>query len=126
MAKKRKCSDFNHELEYPYQCKYFIGEDDTKRCVFINNQCEEQFINCEDYNENVQPNICESIQPYNDIEESIYYIYKCVYNNGNCQKILRNCDDFRPEEEDEYFCYLLSPIDESKKCIYSNGNCIEL
>ena len=74
MAKKRKCSDFNHELEYPYQCKYFIGEDDTKRCVFINNQCEEQFINCEDYNENVQPNICESIQPYNDIEESIDYI----------------------------------------------------
>ena len=43
----------------------------------------EQYKRCEDYNDNIQKDICESIQPF-DENDDIDVSQKCVYENGTC------------------------------------------
>ena len=63
-------------------CYYLHSNDENKVCIFKNNKCEEQYKKCEDYKDNIQKDICESIQPFDGYD--INFSQKCVYENGKC------------------------------------------
>lgn len=120
--KKNNCiskerEDFKEGLESPANCLVLQSKDDKKRCFFYNNKCEEHYYECEDYEENVQKEICESNQP----EDSSFY--KCSFEKGKCVTKERFCSDIYLG--DNYICERLLSTDESKRCAWVNNKCIE-
>ena len=124
VTKDRLCSDFKFGLEANSNCVKLYSGDEKKRCVFINNRCEEQFKNCEDYKKNVNKEKCESIIPIYLFEE---FKYKCAFEGGKCIKREKHCEDYAYNLSifDEDICEDLTPIDSSKRCTFINGKCIE-
>ena len=104
-----------------------MWDNSTHKCSLVNGRLTETFRKCEDYNENVQKDICESIIPhyFNDsIEESSDLYYKCIFEDGLCKKKKKTCSDYL-DFDDENECQLFISTDNSKRCAFYNGKCIE-
>ena len=98
-------------------CEYLNVNDENKECIFYNNKCIESYRYCENYNQNVEKNICEAIIPED------YHSIKCVYDSekGECISERLSCSSFQLESFN-FYCGLLGR-DTNKKCEYSNGFC---
>ena len=125
IEKDRNCSDFKLGLDDTTLCYHLHSTDENKFCIFKNNKCEEQYKACEDYKENVDKDICESIQPF-DSDFGIELDKKCVYENGKCVGKERYCSEYNYDlGVYRYICESLSASDESKICALVNNKCIE-
>lgn len=111
--KRKECKDFKTIEE----CQFF-DISLKKNCVFLNGQCNEQYITCDDYSnsgETIEESKCNSIVLKDETS-------KCVFNSGKCESQKKMCSDFnianyitKCSEMSEKFVY--------KKCIYSNSIC---
>lgn len=120
-----KCSDAKSESHCNSLSSIYPTES-KKKCVFINNQCKEQYKTCEDYAENeevIDPHVCESM-----VVDDIL-INKCVYGapaeegeKGSCTTGNKICSDFKIELLNSQ-CITLTLLDHSKKCEFSNNIC---
>ena len=93
-----------------------MWDNSTHKCSLVNGRLTETFRKCEDYNENVQKDICESIIPYyfNDsIEEISDLYYKCIFEDGLCKKKKKTCSDYLDFDDE---CQLFISTDNSKRC----------
>ena len=116
IPKDRICSDFKIGEEAISNCGRLKASDDQKRCAFVNNKCEEQFKECEDYKENVNKETCQSIRPLYNYDD---FTYKCTFEGGKCIKKIRHCEDYDYSLGiivDE-LCEWLIPTDSSKRCV---------
>ena len=94
-----------------------------RRCIYENNECKEQFLDCLSYNEYgkrpLEKSICESIVLNNT------YSSKCVFNydsySNKCQEQKIICSDIKKEDFHE-FCNQITPSSLGKKCVYSYDN----
>ena len=99
--------------------------DSKKMCVFINNQCKEQYASCELYQTNedtIDQSGCESI---------VFPLEKCVYTapdtdgqKGTCTTRKRYSCEFKTELLNQ-FCSSIILTDKSKYCSFSNNVCSE-
>ena len=117
-AQRKMCSDSLSES----QCYNYAIPSDTfnKKCVYKDNQCFEQFKDCDSYNnsgETIEKTVCESII-LNDEN------YKCAFNKQTktCQKVGR-CD-FDLEFEDS--CESIPLSEQTKKCSFVDSTCSEI
>lgn len=85
VKRERYCEEFNFNIIDEEICYYLPLYDESKRCALVNNQCIEQYINCEDYKGN-NKEICEFIEPFDEENDSVYFLYKCVFEGGSCKK----------------------------------------
>ena len=69
VEKERSCSEFKIGFEAISNCYGLHTNDENKLCVFKNNKCEGQYKKCEDYKDNIQKDICESIQPFDNDDD---------------------------------------------------------
>ena len=118
---KRDCSEFTYE----YDCKNQRPEDySTKKCVFLNNKCEEQFKTCELYNEETTKTkeICEKILPdTTQYSGTLDYYSKCVYTESGCERKKKSCSEL-----DSSHCNEANLDDIDKMCVYENNECKEV
>lgn len=124
VKRERYCEEFNFNIIDEEICYYLPLYDESKRCALVNNQCIEQYINCEDYKGN-NKEICEFIEPFDEENDSVYFLYKCVFEGGSCKKKKKtSCSDYK-SGTDEYKCSYIELEDSKKACILYNKNCIE-
>jgi hypothetical protein len=122
--KRKECK----EAKESYECKsYYVLPSDTtnKKCVYKNNECIEQYKDCDAYNNNggvVEKTVCESIELNSNS-------YKCVFTAGEtkntCEKKSKGCEDFNIESYKDS-CGNYSPNEIGKKCAYANMECSEV
>ena len=125
IEKERTCSEFKTGKEAISNCHSLHPNDANKICIFKNNKCEEQYKKCEDYKDNIQKDICESIQPFNENDE-IDVSQKCVYDNETCIQKDRYCTEYNYDwGVYRYICEQLYPLNSSKICALVNNKCIE-
>ena len=121
VTKERVCSDFKSG-ESSYTCEKLSSSDPSKKCKFKNNQCIEYYYDCEKYTENVQKDICESIEPL------LYPFIQCTYENNKCIYKSIICSDIYTDPKINLklgeFCNELG-IYANKNCYYSDGFCLE-
>ena len=122
--KRKECK----EAKESYECSsYYVLPSDTtnKKCVYKNNECIEQYKDCDAYNNNggvVEKTVCESIELNSNS-------YKCVFTAGEtkntCEKKSKGCEDFNIESYKDS-CANYSPSEIGKKCAYANMECSEV
>jgi hypothetical protein len=122
IQKKKNCNEyiFLKELEFEQNrdnCENLKPNDNNKICFLYNDKCIESYSQCEDYNQNVQKEACESIIPQN------YNSSKCIFdeNNNKCITEMKTCSSFKPLKVE---CESLGFYN-IKECIYSDGYCLE-
>lgn len=124
MKLKKECI----EITKKDVCNNHIPEDTTKRCIFKNGLCEEDYITCEKYNEKIEESQrkqveCELIAPiYNDRK-----VYKCSYDiaTKTCNPKIVFCEDYKGQDED--YCTSLSVNvnnTSTYKCALINNKCV--
>ena len=129
VRKHKECSEAKSE----YECRYISPEDINQQCVYINNNCVQQYKSCSLYETEVKTemtkNGCESIR----IKDGIYNFINsyCEYedNSGtkSCTRKDRKCEDITSELIQKIApstCTSLS-TSESKRCVYNSNKCIE-
>ena len=116
-TQKKSCSTFQSDYYSSEICSELSTEVSSKSCIFYNNKCLETYTNCEDYNEAVNKDICESIIPKN------YINTKCVYSNGECVEQRKKCDEYNINLLINK-CENISP-GFTKKCVYFDYFCYE-
>ena len=122
--KRKECK----EAKESYECSsYYVLPSDTtnKKCVYKNNECIEQYKDCDAYNnsgDNIDKTICESIELNSNT-------YKCVFTAGEtkntCEQKSKGCEDFNIESYKDS-CGNYSPNEIGKKCAYANMECSEV
>lgn len=118
----KKCEDAKNYDE----CKNIVAPT-NKQCIYINDECKEQYKDCESYNNNgkeqIEQSVCESII-LND--NNFLYQDKCSFVAGNPNKCVRKkretCSDFK-RDDFAFQCYSLHLSSSSDKCSYSNSAC---
>ena len=98
-----------------------------RKCIFEDNECKEQFLDCLSYEEYgkypLEMSICESIVSNNT------YSSKCVFSSGRyrnkCQEQKILCSDVKSENFSD-FCEQITPSSLGKKCAYTNKTCVEV
>ena len=112
------CSDIKNETK----CNDY-SLSNYKKCVYINNECIEQYKDCDSYTnsgENIDKSTCESIQLNDDK-------YKCAFISGTphiCVIKEKGCRDFTIESYQDY-CNSINHPSVEKKCSYSDNSCTE-
>ena len=125
IEKERTCSEFKTGQEAISYCHSLHPNDENKICIYKNNKCVEQYKKCEDYKDNIQKDICESIQPFNENDE-IDVSQKCVYDNETCIQKDRYCTEYNYDlGVYRYICEQLYPLNSSKICALVDNKCIE-
>ena len=117
----KKCEDAKNKIE----C-YNIITPDNKKCIYINDECKEQYKDCESYNNNgkeqIEQSVCESII----LNDYLFNTDKCSFEPGNPNKCVRKkrekCSDFK-RDDFSFLCYIYTPSSSSDKCSYSNSVC---
>lgn len=120
MKYETQCSDATSEKE----CYSIILKNNNKKhCVYINNQCQEQYRTCKNYFDDVSDDdiinktICENI-----VGDKCEYTAPTISETkGNCESN-NKCVDFKVEYIQDQ-CLLKAPVDFTKKCVYSNKKC---
>ena len=122
--KRKECK----EAKESYECSsYYVLPSDTtnKKCVYKNNECIEQYKDCDAYNNNggvVEKTVCESIELNSNS-------YKCAFTAGEtkntCEQKSKGCEDFNIESYKDS-CGNYSPNEIGKKCAYANMECSEV
>lgn len=91
--------------------------DKNKICFLYNDGCIESYSKCEDYNQNVEKDICENIIPEN------YETNKCVYDSNKhiCKTVKKTCSSYQTD----LFKYICDSYGmwSKMKCGYSKGKC---
>ena len=116
-----ECSSFENDKYY--LCYYLNSGEENKQCTLVNNKCVSSYKSCEDYKENVNQNICESIIP--DDDHKFYPKYKCIFKDNKCISKERECSDFKVGLESPDNCLQLKSKDEKKRCYFQNNKCEE-
>ena len=118
-TKKKECSDFTTEST----CNYYKPEDENKKCIFINNVCEEQYKTCEIYNaqSTKDPNTCNKIQPYETDSDNLDVYSKCRFEDSQCKRVSKSCSEIN----DSYYCSY-HEVDDDHICFYENNQCKEV
>ena len=125
--KEKGCEDASGS----YQCRQINSNlksknilDSNKKCKYDNNQCFEQYIDCDAYSKSgatVEKDICEAIILENDASA------KCEFVSGTsantCVKRNKVCSDIKVDDYKDY-CPSI-PLSLGKKCSYSNSACKE-
>ena len=120
VMKAKGCED----METQSDCENLYLEDKNKKCAYINGACEEQYKDCDSYNNNGKEEIiqtkCESI-----VLTGSDSSYKCVFNpdssTNKCQKEQKLCYEIKIEDF-ENDCSKYSPSF-FEKCELSNSAC---
>ena len=115
----KECSDAKTQT----QCGYITPSDTNKKCVYKNDICQEQYIDCDAYNNNGKETVtqskCESII----LRDS--NAYKCVFKGSNCIKEGIVCTDITKDNYKD-ICTGITANSLAKKCAYSNSACSEV
>ena len=114
-----KCSDFTYESG----CNNFSPSDTNKRCIFINNVCEEIYKTCELYNTyetNKKQETCQKILPYYENNDNIDKYSKCLFESSQCVRKKKSCSEINEEN----VCN--NQIFDKTLCVYDNNNCKEV
>ena len=113
-----QCSDINRNL------KNINILDSNKKCKYANNQCLEQYTDCDAYSKSgatVEKDICEAIILENDASA------KCEFVSGTsantCVKKNKVCSDIKVDDYKDYCPSITLSL--GKKCSYSNSACKE-
>ena len=113
-----QCSQINSNL----RSKNIL--DSNKKCKYDNNQCFEQYIDCDAYSKSratVEKDICEAIILENDASA------KCEFVSGTsantCVKKNKVCSDIKVDDYKDYCPSITLSL--GKKCSYSNSACKE-
>ena len=113
-----QCSQINSNLK----SKNIL--DSNKKCKYDNNQCFEQYIDCDAYSKSgatVEKDICEAIILENDASA------KCEFVSGTsantCVKKNKVCSDIKVDDYKDYCPSITLSL--GKKCSYSNSACKE-
>ena len=106
-----------------YECSSITPTNSKKSCIYENEECKEQYKDCDSYNNNgeetVTKSVCESIILSSDS-------YKCVFKEGNtCEREKIDCSDITKEKYKQE-CSGISASSAEKKCSYSNSACSEI
>ena len=109
-----ECSEANNEAlcesissELARISKYY--------CLYINGKCTEQYKTCEDYDKNVEKDVCQAIIPTNSINH--HCVFKTVGQENKCVSELKKCESLILDDY-EYYCNSINPF-----CSYSEGVC---
>ena len=105
------------------ECNSITPTNNKKRCVYENEECKEQYKDCDSYNNNgeetVTKSVCESIILSSDS-------YKCVFKEGNtCEEEKKDCSDITKDKYEQE-CSEISASSSEKKCSFSNSVCSEV
>ena len=118
IRKNKGCSEATNAAD----CSRMIPSDRSKKqCIFYDGKCTEQFINCNNYDENVEKTVCENIIP------NYYYAEKCEYQSGTpniCRSVDKECNEYNIQNL-KSFCEMITPSKIQKKCVFSNNSCSE-
>ena len=113
-----QCSEINRNL------KNINILDSNKKCKYANNQCLEQYTDCDAYSKSgatVEKDICEAIILENDASA------KCEFVSGTsantCVKKNKVCSDIKVDDYKDYCPSITLSL--GKKCSYSNSACKE-
>ena len=113
-----QCSEINRNL------KNINILDSNKKCKYANNQCLEQYTDCDAYSKSgatVEKDICEAIILENDANA------KCEFVSGTsantCVKKNKVCSDIKVDDYKDYCPSITLSL--GKKCSYSNSACKE-
>ena len=113
-----QCSQINSNLK----SKNIL--DSNKKCKYANNQCLEQYTDCDAYSKSgaaVEKDICEAIILENDASA------KCEFVSGTsantCVKKNKVCSDIKVDDYKDYCPSITLSL--GKKCSYSNSACKE-
>ena len=117
VMKTKECS----EMQTKSQCENLIPDDNNKKCVYINNVCEEQYKDCDKYSDNGKEDViqtkCEAIK-------LSYSSRKCVFypdETKKCQEESKLCSEIKNEDY-ESTCTKHEPNFYSK-CEFSDSAC---
>ena len=117
VMKKKECS----EMKTKNLCENLSPDDTDKQCVYINNNCEEQYLDCDTYSNNEKEDVvqtkCEAIK----LKDSSY---KCVFHSNaakKCQKEQKLCSEIKNEDYEDT-CTKTYPNYYSK-CEFSDSTC---
>ena len=83
----------------------------------INNECISTYRDREEYKENVDQKICESISPQYQSDK------KCVFTDNKFISQSRTFSDFKFGLEPNSNCRLLTSKEQNKRCIFANNVC---
>jgi hypothetical protein len=115
-----KCSDFTYE----FGCNNFSPSDTNKRCIFINNVCEEIYKTCElyeTYEEDKKQETCEKIVPYKEGDNDEVDRYsKCLFESSKCIRKKKSCSEIN----EKIVCN--NQKFDKTLCVYDNNNCKEV
>ena len=105
------------------QCLNEIIPPTDKKCIYINGQCKEEYIDCDAYSNSgseIDKDICESIILSDKL------VYKCIFNPDikKCEKIQKDLDEINSINKTEICNNYIAFT--GKKCEYINSECIEL
>ena len=115
----KECSDAKTQT----QCNYITPSDTNKKCVYKNDICQEQYIDCDAYNNNGKETVTQS--KCESIILSDSYAYKCVFKGSNCIKEGIVCTDITKDNYKD-ICTGITANSLAKKCAYSNSACSEV
>ena len=125
IKKEKECK----EAQSYEECKLIIPPT-NKNCIYLNDECKEQYKDCESYSNNdkeaVTESICNSI--ILDYTSTGVQTTKCKFISGNpnrCETQQKKCEDFKVEDYID-LCYDISLLSPGKKCVYSNSACTEI
>lgn len=117
--KDKECNDIDEK-----SCNNFrpLSIGNNRKCIFKNNECIEEYMNCESY-PNIPQVMCESITP---LYISDNHIYRCSFKGNICQKEKIMCEDYKGNDKE--YCESLSvnldnPNEE--KCAIRDNKCVK-
>ena len=102
-----------------------------KTCVYLNDQCNEKYVKCDDYDGDSDDD-CQNITPYDSSKKSLDYSLKCfmktINNEGDkhCSEGTKTCDDyllgdFAVEKSEEEKCSYAKATDNTNfRCTYDS------
>lgn len=111
-----------------FACSSLKPKDEKKKCIYDNykNECYEYYGTCEGANSD----ICGTIKPLDNNNESLDILYKCEFSDETCQKVKKKCNDYKPGEVPFEYCeqYFYPSIPQKQKCYYHKieDKCYEL
>lgn len=122
---KKECKELSSY--YEQLCNQHYPDDKDKKCIWINNECVEQFTTCEKYDEQTDKvaDVCNKIIPYeSDGSHTIDSYSKCFFNSeSKCVRVKKDCSEF-----DNYYHCGNHELDDSenKRCIFEDNKCKEI
>ena len=118
------------EISNAEECETIKLENDKKHCIFINNECNEEFDGCSNFEYNNKLSAVENEQLCTGIKkESCIYNAEGASNTEKCKSsTIKDCTKdyiielIKIQKQCTSFTTGLDTIKE--KCVYNNGNCL--